>query len=177
MHPLAALIVLVAVALAAPAADARSLTIETGKYGVRKLGPLDTRSTRTYSPTVAAARRALGRPSNVLPNGGGGCVGKWRRLGLRIVFADFGGGTGPVCGRAKASRSRSTARARGARGRAADRDGAGRAGAPPPAGALGHDDAFTRRLVAAQQRLPFGTGARRRSSRRPSAGPTGRQPV
>jgi len=102
VHPLAALLVLAAVALAAPAAEARSLTIETGKYGVRKLGPLDTRSTPSYSPTVAAARRALGRPSNVFPNGGSGCVGKWRRLGLRIVFADFGGGTGPVCGRAKA---------------------------------------------------------------------------
>ena len=91
MHPLAALLVLAALALAAPAAEARSLTIETGKYGVRKLGPLDTRSTPSHSPTVAAARRALGRPSNVFPNGGG-CVGKWRRLGLRIVFADGRGG-------------------------------------------------------------------------------------
>ena len=102
MHPLAALIVLVAVALAAPAADARSLTIETGKYGVRKLGPLDTRSTRYL---LADRRRGAPRARPAVervPERGGGCVGKWRRLGLRIVFADFGGGTGPVCGRAKA---------------------------------------------------------------------------
>ncbi len=102
MPAIAALLALVAVALAAPAAEARSLTIETGKYGVRRLGPLETVSTRSYAPTLAAASRALGRPSNAFPNGGGGCVAKWRRLGLRIVFADFGGGTGPICARGKA---------------------------------------------------------------------------
>ena len=88
--------VLVTVALAAaavvPSAASAAYTIDTGRVGVRALGPFDTDHTRTYSPTVRAAARALGRPSNVFADGRGGCIGKWRRLGLRIVFTTFGGG-------------------------------------------------------------------------------------
>ena len=99
---------------------------------------------------------------NIFPNGGG-CVGKWRRLGLRIVFADFGGGTGPVCGRAKAQsftihRSRTWRTWKGLRIGV----GAGRAPAPAPAGTLGRRRrVLRRRLVAAQQHLPFGGGGAR----------------
>ena len=86
-------------ALSAPAGQARSFTIETGKFGVRQLGPLDTRSTPDRSPTVGAARRAFGRPSNLFASSDSSCVGKWRRLGLRILFASFDSPTTPICRR------------------------------------------------------------------------------
>jgi hypothetical protein len=86
-------------AVSAPAAQGRSFTIETGKYGVRQLGPLSTRSTPSYAPTVGQARRAFGRPSNLFPSSSSSCVGKWRRLGLRILFASFDSPTSPICGR------------------------------------------------------------------------------
>ena len=40
-----------AASLVAPEAHAASLTIETGSFLVRKLGPLKTTSSRTYAPT------------------------------------------------------------------------------------------------------------------------------
>ena len=70
-------------------APARSFTIETGEYVVKQLGPLKTRSSRYYSPTVGRAINAFGRPSSRFHRSGG-CVVKWRRLGLRIEFYSFG---------------------------------------------------------------------------------------
>jgi hypothetical protein len=86
-------IVLVALgvgSLAAGTAHARSYTIESGKYSVTKLEPLITKSTRTYAPTIRKAVHAFGKPSNKFPLSNSGCVVKWKRLGLRIVFANFG---------------------------------------------------------------------------------------
>jgi hypothetical protein len=85
-----ALVGLAAGPLAAATAQARSYTIESGKYSVTELGPLNTRSTRTYAPTIRKAVHAYGKPSNKFSLSDSACVVKWRRLGLRIVFANFG---------------------------------------------------------------------------------------
>jgi hypothetical protein len=85
-----ALVALGAGPLAAATAQARSYTIESGKYSVTKLGPLNTKGTRTYVPTIRKAVNAYGKPSNKFPTSGSSCVVKWKRLGLRIVFANFG---------------------------------------------------------------------------------------
>jgi hypothetical protein len=81
--------------LVAPDAHAASLTIRTGSFEVTRLGPLKTTSSRTYAPTIRRAVRAFGQPSNSFPNGG--CVVKWKRLGLRIQFSNFGGDPRGVC--------------------------------------------------------------------------------
>ena len=80
---------LTALLLIAPESHAASFTIETGSFRVTKLGPLKTTSSRTYAPTIRRAIRAFGQPSNSFPNGG--CVVKWKRLGLRIQFSGFAG--------------------------------------------------------------------------------------
>jgi hypothetical protein len=77
--------------LFAPYAEARSYTIETGKFGVTKLGPLNTRSSRTYTPTIRRAIRAFGQPSSSFKiTAGEGCAVKWKPLGLRMEFYNFG---------------------------------------------------------------------------------------
>ena len=85
-----------AASLCASPAVARSFTIETGSLAVSRLGPLKTTSSRTYAPTIRRAVRAFGQPSNSF-NNGGGCVVKWRRLGLRMLFASFAGDPRGVC--------------------------------------------------------------------------------
>jgi hypothetical protein len=76
----------------APAAEqgpASSFAIRaTGGLGgsVTRIGAFSPRR----DPTIGAARRVFGRPS-ALTLRGGSCVVTWRRLGLRIVFANFGG--------------------------------------------------------------------------------------
>jgi hypothetical protein len=81
--------------LFASPAQARSFKIETGALQVTKLGPLRTTSSRHYAPTIRRAIRAFGQPSNSFPNGG--CVVKWRRLGLRIQFSSFDADPRGVC--------------------------------------------------------------------------------
>ena len=81
--------------LSAPQAHAASFTIDTGSFQVTRLGPLKTTSNRTYAPTIRRAIRVFGQPSNSFPNGG--CVVKWKRLGLRIQFSNFGGDPRGVC--------------------------------------------------------------------------------
>jgi hypothetical protein len=84
-----------AASLVAPQAHAASFTIETGNFRVKQLGPLKTSSNRTYAPTIRRAISAFGQPSNSFSNGG--CVVKWKRLGLRIVFANFSGDPRGIC--------------------------------------------------------------------------------
>jgi hypothetical protein len=75
---------------AAPSAQAKSHTIVPGKWAVKRLGPFKTQNSRHYRPTVGQAIRAFGRPSSRFQKQGG-CVVKWKRLGLRIEFWNFGG--------------------------------------------------------------------------------------
>lgn len=83
-------VTVVALAGAPAAADARSLhTITPGKYIVKQIGSFKTKSTRQYQPTIRYASRAFGRPSSRFQKHGG-CVVKWKRLGLRIEFYNFG---------------------------------------------------------------------------------------
>ena len=75
---------------ASSAAQAKPYTIVPGKWTVKRLGPFKTQNTRHYRPTVGRAIRAFGRPSSRFQKQGG-CVVKWKRLGLRIEFWNFGG--------------------------------------------------------------------------------------
>jgi hypothetical protein len=85
-----------ALAISPGAAQARSYTIDTA-YVVTKLGPLKTKSSRHYTPTLRKAIRAFGQPANSFRHFGG-CVAKWRRLGLRIEFYNLGDDGGrPPC--------------------------------------------------------------------------------
>ena len=93
---LATALVVGLLALAGPA-GAEPFSVKAGEYGVLRLGPFKTKTTRTYHAKVGDAIRAFGQPSNLFPNGSGGCVGKWRRFGLRIEFYDFGGDTRSIC--------------------------------------------------------------------------------
>lgn len=87
---LLALVGALAVLVAAPAAEAKSVTIVPGKWGVKRLGSFRTVGNSHYQPTVGQAVRALGRPSSRFRKHGG-CIVKWKRLGLRIEFWNFGG--------------------------------------------------------------------------------------
>ncbi len=80
-------------------AESRSHTMTPGTHIVRSIGSFDTTRTRRYAPTIARATRAFGKPSSRVRRFGG-CVVKWKRLGLRIDFHNFGG-TPPgqtICG-------------------------------------------------------------------------------
>lgn len=76
----------------APASAATSLTIRTSEGSVTRIG--DYRPRRT--PSLAAAERVFG-PASSRSGGEGGdaCDARWRRLRLRILFANFGGR--PTC--------------------------------------------------------------------------------
>ncbi len=89
---LSAIALTVVAAAAVPAAaDARSShTIKPGKYIVKKVGAFDTKSTSRYRPTIRHASRAFGQPSSRFQKHGG-CIVKWKKLGLRIEFYNFGG--------------------------------------------------------------------------------------
>jgi len=82
--------------LVAPPAQARPYTIKAGEWVVTKLGPLKTKSTRNYAPTIRRAIAAFGHPSSRFTSHGG-CIVKWKRLGLRIEFYNFGFTEGSVC--------------------------------------------------------------------------------
>ena len=76
-------------ALASATAQAASYEIHTGRYGVKSLGPFFAQQTARYKPTLDVATSKFGRPSNVFRVRGGGCVAKWKQLGLRIEFWSF----------------------------------------------------------------------------------------
>lgn len=94
--PLVLVITAIGVCVFAAQAQAGAYTIKTGKWSVTRLGPLKTKSSRSYAPTVGRAIAAFGRPSSRFGSRGG-CVVKWKRLGLRIEFYNFGFATGSVC--------------------------------------------------------------------------------
>jgi hypothetical protein len=82
---------LIASLAAAPAAGARSFVIAArgsdDSFGtVKRIG--DFKPAR--NATLAAAVRAYGEPSST-SGGGDSCSVRWRRLGLTILFANFGG--------------------------------------------------------------------------------------
>ncbi len=87
-----ALLAVALVVLAAAGAQAATVhTIRTNGDGwITRIGEL---RTRTSPPTFEKARAAFGRPTEVAPLGGdSACRIVWRRLRLRTVFANFGGG-------------------------------------------------------------------------------------
>jgi len=67
-------------------ASTRSMTIVTRDYYVSRLGPFRA----TEASRISAAIRVFGRPSARVLNGNF-CRVDWRRLQLRIYFANFGG--------------------------------------------------------------------------------------
>ena len=87
-------LVLLAAAIAAltvcGAAQAKSYTIVPGKWGVKRIGSFHTVFSAHNQPTIGKAVRAFGTPSSRFQKQGG-CVVKWKRLGLRIEFWNFGG--------------------------------------------------------------------------------------
>jgi len=81
-----ALLSLALLLLAAPAADAAStLTIEAGERTITRIGSFRPGA----DPTIAAAERAFGEAS-ATRDVGEGCRVDWRRLRLRMYFANFG---------------------------------------------------------------------------------------
>jgi hypothetical protein len=80
------LLSLVLLAVAAPAAEAAStLTVVAGERTVTRIGSFRPGS----DPTIAAAERAFGEASSIR-DVGEGCRVDWRRLRLRMYFANFG---------------------------------------------------------------------------------------
>jgi len=72
----------------APLAQAQStFTIRTSQGAVARIGAFHP----SRSPTLAAAIRVFGRPSSRRLITDNSCQVDWRRLRLRIVFANFGG--------------------------------------------------------------------------------------
>jgi len=65
------------------------LVIRANSAGVQSLGGFHP----IRNPTVRAAVRAFGRPSSRQPRyGGEGCKLSWRKIGLQVTFAYYGGG-------------------------------------------------------------------------------------
>ena len=75
----------------ATAAGATSYTIRTSRGYVARIGTF--RPSR--NPLLSSAIRAFGQPSSRRP-GGNVCVVDWRRIRLRITFANFGGALPPL---------------------------------------------------------------------------------
>jgi hypothetical protein len=72
----------------APLAQAQStFTIRTSQGAVARIGAFHP----SRSPTLAAAIRVFGRPSSRRLTTDNSCQVDWRRLRLRIMFANFGG--------------------------------------------------------------------------------------
>lgn len=92
---IASVVALAALAVAVPAADARSFTLRAQGSGS---GPGKVTAIGDFSPTrdasLRAATAAFGAPSSRRVQGSSCTVG-WRGLGLRIIFANFS--TGPAC--------------------------------------------------------------------------------
>jgi len=77
-----------------PLADS-VLVIQANNAGVQNLGGFHP----IRNPTVSAAVKAFGRPSSRRPRyGGSGCDVSWKKIGLKITFAYYGGG-GTACRR------------------------------------------------------------------------------
>jgi hypothetical protein len=76
---------------AAPHGEAAvaSYTIRTSGGYVARIGAFRTRR----DPTIRAATRVFGPPSSRILRGNNACQVDWRRLRLRIYFANFGGTT------------------------------------------------------------------------------------
>jgi hypothetical protein len=86
---------LLLVALAAPPAHAgptATLTIATRDAFVTQIGTFRP----AQNPRLSAAIRAFGRPSTRRGRGSA-CTVRWRRLGLKIVFANFGAPGASTC--------------------------------------------------------------------------------
>jgi hypothetical protein len=65
------------------------LMIRANNAGVQNLGGFHP----IRNPTTSAAVKAFGRPSSRQPRfGGDGCKVSWRRIGLQMTFAYYGGG-------------------------------------------------------------------------------------
>jgi hypothetical protein len=90
------LLSLLLVLTAPAAAQAAPLTIRTDEHAVTRIGSFRPGS----NATIAAARRAFGRPSSTRFEGEG-CRVDWDQLRLRIFFANFGAlpPGGDVCDR------------------------------------------------------------------------------
>jgi hypothetical protein len=72
-----------------------ALVIQANNAGVQNLGGFHP----IRNPTVRAAVNAFGRPSSRRPRyGGSGCDVSWRKIGLKITFAYYGG-RGTACKR------------------------------------------------------------------------------
>ena len=76
--------------------EASMYAIRSQRFGgVRSIGGFRVAPRgRNYAPRLRRARRAFGRPSSVRRGRGWSnstCRVHWRRLGLRLVFANFGG--------------------------------------------------------------------------------------
>jgi hypothetical protein len=93
------LVVCAAVALcvfAAPAAAApRSMTVVVRDAFVTRIGTFRP----AENPRLSAAIHAFGRPSSRRARGNSACTVRWRRLGLKIVFANFGAPGLSACAR------------------------------------------------------------------------------
>jgi hypothetical protein len=82
-------VLLVGLGAAVPQGANASRTIYANTKKVQRIG--DWRI--AHHPTLRAAIRAYGEPDRLRSRyGGNGCVVRWWRLGLKVVFADFGGG-------------------------------------------------------------------------------------
>jgi hypothetical protein len=78
-----------ALAASAPAEAAQTINVAGGNVGghVSSIGDFRPSS----DPTIAAARRAFGRPSSRTRTSELSCDVRWSRLRLRITFTNFGG--------------------------------------------------------------------------------------
>jgi hypothetical protein len=94
------MLALLAVA-ATPAAGQSSSTIVTGDASVTRIGTFRP----SQDPRLSVAIRAFGSPSSRRGRGSA-CTVRWRRIGLKIVFADFGSPGVPTC-RASVGRAQS----------------------------------------------------------------------
>jgi hypothetical protein len=72
---------------ASTAGAASSYTIETSRGFVARIGAFHP----SRNPTIAAAQRVFGAPSSRKLTSDNSCLVEWRRLRLRITFANFGG--------------------------------------------------------------------------------------
>ncbi len=94
------MLVLLAVA-AAPAAGQSPSTIVTGDASVTRIGRFEP----SQNPRLSAAIRAFGAPSSRRGRGSA-CTVRWRKIGLKVVFANFGSPGVSTC-RASVGRAQS----------------------------------------------------------------------
>lgn len=83
---LASLVFMSTLPTPAQSASSQSMTIVTRDFSVSRIGPFRP----TESPRISVAIRAFGRPSARVLDANS-CRVDWRRLRLRIYFANFGG--------------------------------------------------------------------------------------